>query len=240
MFESTDAGRKFVRFALRIGALQLLPELFRLKSGRMSPYFFNSGKFTRALALARLSESYAAAISRAVGQGLVKKPDVLFGPAYKGIPIATATALELARSYPGGYEGFEGLELANDRKEVKDHGEGGKIMGADLPGKYVAVLDDVTTTSASCDGAAKLIREAGGSVVAFFLGFDRMERGWNKDDPTEVRPAAKILRDTYSVPVIASASVLDLIAELEEGPAVPKGAETLPLILQYLDQYGVK
>lgn len=235
MTQSTAAGREFVTYALSIGALELLPDLRRLKSGRMSPYFFNSGKFTRAMALTRLARAYAAAISQTVGQELLPKPHVLFGPAYKGITIVTATALELVRTYTG----FDGLEIAHDRKEAKDHGEGGKIVGAELTGKHVAVVDDVATTGTSCDEAAKLIREAGGTVSAFFLGFDRMEYGWNMDDPTEVRPAAQILRDTYNVPVIASATVLDLIQVLEEGPDFPKAAETLSLILKYRDQYGV-
>ncbi len=234
MTQSTEAGRKFVSYALAVGALELLPKLRPLKSGRMSPYFFNSAKFTQGRALAHLGRAYAAAIGKAVDQGLIAKPRVIFGPAYKGITIVTATVLELVRR-----PDFSELEWAHDRKEVKDHGEGGKIVGAKLAGRDVAVLDDVTTTSTSCDEAAKLIREEEGIVNAFLLGFDRMERGWNKDDPTELRPAAQILRDKYGVPVIASAHVLDLIAVLEEGPAVPLGAETLPLILAYRDQYGV-
>lgn len=234
MTQSTEAGRKFVSYALAVGALELLPQLRRLKSGRMSPYFFNSAKFTQGLALTHLGRAYAAAIGGAVDQGLIAKPDIVFGPAYKGITIATATVLELVRC-----PNFSELEWAHDRKEAKDHGEGGKIVGARLTGKHAVVTDDVTTTGTSCDEAAKLIREEGGIMTAFFLGFDRMELGWNKDDPTELRPAAQILRDKYGVPVIASAHVLDLIAVLEEGPAVPLGAETLPLILKYRDQYGV-
>ncbi len=234
MTQSTEAGRKFVTFALGVGALELLPQLRPLKSGRMSPYFFNSARFTQGLALTHLGRAYAAAIVSAVDQGLIAKPRVIFGPAYKGITIATATALELVRR-----SDFSDLEWAHNRKEAKDHGEGGMIVGAKLTRNPVAVTDDVTTTGTSCDEAAKLIREHGGMVIAFFLGFDRMELGWNKDDPTEVRPAAQILRDNYGVPVIASANVLDLITVLEEGPAVPLGAETLPLILEYRDKYGV-
>lgn len=228
---STPSGREFVAYALSIGALELTPAGRKLKSGRISPYFFNAGLFYTAEATDHLALSYASAIDRADEDGQLS-PDVIFGPAYKGIVIAASTASMLRFEFMG----YNKIAWAHDRKEEKAHGDGGTLVGAPLKGKRVIIVDDVITDGKSKRDAVDRIRGAEGVSVACVIAFDRQERG---ADPADPRPSAVSFHEEFGIPVLAAATLEDLIQVLEEEPAVPGAAETLPLILKYRDQYGV-
>lgn len=222
-------ARQFVRFALGIGAIELLPKGRVLKSGRLSPYFFNSGLFNTGQAIANLGAGYAGVIMEAdpeVGLG----PEVLYGPAYKGISLVVATSMVLS----GEHSSYQDLGWAFNRKEVKDHGEGGLIVGSSLAGKRVFIIDDVTTKGDSKREAIAIIRAQGGIPIGCGVAFDRQER----DDLSDPRSAMQVLESECGIPMTAAATLEDLIQVLEEGPAFPLGAETLPLIIAYKDQYG--
>lgn len=214
--------QNFVSYALSIGALELLPDGRQLKSGRISPYFFNSGLFKTGASLAMLARAYAKAAAPT-------NAEVLFGPAYKGIPLSAATAVMMAEHYG------KDVEYAFNRKEAKDHGEGGTIVGASLKNKKVTILDDVMTTGDSVAEACSIIREAGGIPVACVIGFNRQERG--KDGSLS---AVEEFEMKEQIPVYAAATLSDLIFELQEfGAVIPGGMEVLPKILAYRDQYGI-
>ncbi len=232
MTKSTEAGRKFVEYALSIGALELLPNGRPLKSGRISPYFFNSGLFNTGQSIGHLAQAYAAAIIEADGEEQAP-PEVIYGPPYKGIPLAVMVAAVLS----GKAERYRDIAWAFSRKETKDHGEGGLLVGANLKELRVVIADDVMTDGATKGEAVKFIEEQGGFPIACVIAFDRQERGNDVNDP---RAAAQVFAEKYGIPVLAAATFDDLIQVLEEGPAVPLGAETLPLILRYRDEYGVK
>ncbi len=157
-----DFRRQFLELALQIGALGF--GQFTLKSGRVSPYFFNAGEFNTGAALAALGRCYAAALLQSGVEF-----DMVFGPAYKGIPLAAATAQGLAAR---GHD----VPFAFDRKEAKDHGEGGHLIGAPLAGRVV-VVDDVITAGTAVRGATETIRAAGARPVAVAISLDRQERG---------------------------------------------------------------
>ena len=173
---------------------------FTLKSGRRSPYFFNLGAVADGAGHALLGRAYAAEVLR-----LPTTPDVVFGPAYKGIPIAVATALTLARDH--------GLRVgaAFDRKEAKTHGEGGRLIGAPLAGAKVAIVDDVVTDGAAKREAFAAIAAAGGAVVGVVLALDRQERPTGGE-----RTAVESLREDLGVPVRCVANVDDVLAVLAE------------------------
>ncbi len=230
MSKSTAAGRAFATYALSIGAIELLPNGRKLKSGRVSPYFFNSGLFNTGQAIASLGAGYAGVIMEAdpeVGLG----PEVLYGPAYKGISLVVATSMVLS----GEHSSYQDLGWAFNRKEPKDHGEGGLIVGTPLASKRVLILDDVTTNGDSKREAIKIIVAEGGIPVGCVVAFDRQERGDNLSDP---RSAMEILQAEIGIPMLAAATLEDLIQVLEEGPDFPGASETLPLIIAYRDQYG--
>lgn len=209
-----------VAYALRIGALELLPNGRALKSGRISPYFFNSGLFNTGDTVSNLARAYAAAASEFT-------PEVIFGPAYKGIPLATAVSQAI-----GGNIGY-----SFNRKEAKDHGEGGIIVGAQLAGKKVLIVDDVMTTGTSSGEAVEIIRVNSGIPIAAVIAFDRQERG-----KEGVFSAVQEFEHTYEIPVCAAATLADLIALLErnqsEHPDDQVG-EMLEKILAYRKEYGV-
>ena len=174
---------------------------FVLKSGRRSPYFFNLGAVADGPGLALLGAAYAAEVIR-----LRPVPEVLFGPAYKGIPIAVATAIALA------HEHGVNVGTAFDRKEAKAHGEGGRLIGASLAGRKVAIIDDVVTDGTAKREAFATIREAGGEVVGVLLAFDRQEA--LADGAT----AVEALRREFGVPVRCGATADDLLAFLKDDP----------------------
>lgn len=188
--------RRFLELALRVQALCF--GMFTLKSGRISPYFFNAGRFDSGVALAALADCYADAID-AQGPGF----DMLFGPAYKGIPLASALACSHARR-------GRDLPIAFNRKEAKTHGEGGSLIGAPMAGRRVLIVDDVITAGTAIRQALTLIRDAGGTPAAIAVALDR-EEVVDPDAPIR-RSATQVLAAEEGIPVIAVATLSDLLA----------------------------
>lgn len=216
-----NAAQALIEFSLEIGALELLPSGRTLKSGRLSPYFFNGGLFCNGNALEFLGSSYAEVIATSA-----IPYDVVFGPAYKGIPLAVTTAIHLAK---------RGLasDYAFNRKEAKGHGEGGLLVGAPLTGKRVIIADDVITDGASKREAKEIIEAAGGTVVAVVIAFDRQERGQGEVS------ALKEFEQIFETPVLAAATLADLIVVLEAtADAYPGRGKILPKIYAYRDEFG--
>ncbi|WP_024868887.1 orotate phosphoribosyltransferase [Pseudoxanthomonas suwonensis] len=190
----SDHRTRFLQLALDADALRFGE--FTLKSGRLSPYFFNAGRFDSGASLAALAACYADAID---ASGV--EFDLLFGPAYKGIPLATALACEYARR-------GRDLPLAFNRKEVKAHGEGGTLIGAPLAGRKVLVVDDVITAGTAIREALGIIAGAGGSVAGIVVALDRQEIAGEQDR----RSAAQAVSAEAGVPVLAVAGLADLLA----------------------------
>ncbi len=220
-----NQAQHFLLYALSIGALEFVPEGRKLKSGRMSPYFFNSGLFYTAVSVGQLAEAYVATLGRLPS---VTTGDVLFGPAYKGIPLVVATADAALRILK------INLSFAFDRKEAKDHGEGGLLVGAPLKGQRVVVQDDVMTNGTSSGQAVEMVRVAGGTVIGCVIAFDRQEKGKESD-----LSAVQEFEKNYDIPVYAVATLADLIEFLEQ-VLHPMSAKMLPKILAYQAQYGVQ
>jgi len=207
--------REFFEFVIGSGVLKF--GQFTLKSGRNSPYFFNAGLFNSGNSLRRLGSFYAAALVRS---GVAF--DMLFGPAYKGIPLVAATAIALA-----GEHGRD-VPFAFDRKEAKDHGEGGVIVGAPLAGRVV-VVDDVISSGLSVQHSAGLIGAAGAELAAVLVALDRQERGQGE------RSAVAEVKARHGVPVIAVAGLEQLVHYIETYEKNPGRAEA---IRAYRAQYG--
>jgi len=192
---------------------------FTLKSGRVSPYFFNAGAFASGAALAALGRCYAGAI---VDAGI--EFDVLFGPAYKGIPLATCTAVALAD-----HHGMD-VPFAYNRKELKDHGEGGTLVGAPLSGR-VLVIDDVITAGTAVREVIGLIESAGAALAGVVIGLDRQERGSGE------LSAVQELARSHGVPVLGIVQMSHIIDYLEATGSGPPGA--LESMQNYRERYGV-
>ena len=207
--------REFIRFAIERGVLRFGE--FTLKSGRTSPYFFNAGLFNSGLALAKLGRFYASALMEA---GVAF--DVLFGPAYKGIPLAAATAVSLAEQHG------RDLPWCFNRKEAKDHGEGGTLVGAPLAGR-VMIVDDVITDGGAKREAIELIRAQGARPAGVLIAFDRMEKGRG-----ELSAVQELARD-HGVPVIAIATLTDLMRFVATRPEL---ASRVAEIEAYRAAYG--
>jgi orotate phosphoribosyltransferase len=208
--------REFIEFALARGALQF--GRFVLKSGRQSPYFFNTGAFDTGGALARLGQFYARAV---VESGLAI--DMLFGPAYKGIPLVAATAVALAEGHG------RDLPYAFNRKEAKDHGEGGVTVGAPLRGR-VLILDDVISAGTSVKESVGILRAAGAEPTGVAISLDRQERG---SGPLS---AVQEVRARFGLPVVSIVTLGDLAAYLEGHPEL---APVLEQVRAYRLEYGV-
>lgn len=191
---------------LAIEAKVLLFGQYTLKSGRVSPWFFNAGLLYQGVHLSALAEAFAAAI---IASNL--DFDILFGPAYKGIALAAITALELSRR-PGG----KNVTFAYNRKEAKDHGEGGNLVGAPLQGKRVLILDDVITAGTAIRESAALIKQAGGEVVGIVEVLDRQERG--KGTTSTVQEVEKEL----GVPVVAVLTLQNILVHLRHSGGYDK------------------
>lgn len=205
----------FIDLCLKLGVLRFGE--FKLKSGRLSPYFFNAGLFSSGRALAELGRHYADAIQAA---GL--HYDVLFGPAYKGIPLVTAAAIALADGHG------RDVPWAFNRKEAKDHGEGGNIVGAPLCGR-VLIVDDVITAGTAIREAVDIITANGAQPVGVVLALDRQERGQG-----ELSAVQEVERH-LALPVTSILKLADLIAYLEAS-----GNETqLAAVRRYRGEYGV-
>ena len=209
---------EFLDLALRVGALRF--GRFTLKSGRESPYFFNAGLFDTGSAIAGLGRAYAAQLA---GAGLGY--DMLFGPAYKGIPLVAATAAALAEHHG------RDVPYAFNRKEAKDHGEGGLLVGRKLAGR-VLIVDDVITAGTAIRESVDLIRSAGATPAGVLLALDREERG--RDSP---QSAVQEFRRHFGLPVVSILTLTGLIAGLEQrGSSV--GAAALGDLKAYRQQYG--
>ncbi|MCA0177890.1 MAG: orotate phosphoribosyltransferase [Proteobacteria bacterium] len=196
--EQPDAlAQEFVAFSLEAGALRFGD--FTTKAGRASPYFFNTGLFDDGAKLARLGQFYA---RRLLASGIAF--DMLFGPAYKGITLAAAVAIGLAQ------EG-RNVPYAYNRKEAKDHGEGGTLVGAPIRGR-VLIIDDVITDGASKGEAAELIRAAGGEPVGVAITMDRQERA--RDDAADPRSGVQWVEQALGLRVVAIATLDDLMHTL--------------------------
>ena len=207
--------RSFIEFALERKALRF--GSFTLKSGRQSPYFFNTGVFDSGAALARLGEYYAAALQTS---GLAF--DMLFGPAYKGIPLGAAMAISLSRDHN------RDVPFCFNRKEAKDHGEGGLTLGAPLAGRVV-IVDDVISAGTSVNESVGIIRAAGATPVGVLISLDRQERG------QEARSAAQEVEQKHGMPVLSIVTLADVRRFLaDKGDA----AQDLAAIDDYLSRYG--
>lgn len=214
----------FVRFALDQGVLRF--GSFKVKSGRISPYFFNAGLFNSGASVGRLAQFYAQAL---LDSGI--EFDMLFGPAYKGIPLATATATALA-AHPGS-QGRD-IPFAYNRKEAKDHGEGGTLVGAPLQGRVV-IIDDVITAGTSVRESVDIIRAAGAQPAAVLIAMDRMERA-GPDDALSAHSAVQDVASSYGMPVVSISSLADILALLESDTQF---AEHRQAVLAYRQKYGV-
>jgi orotate phosphoribosyltransferase len=213
--------RRFLALAMQAQALRF--GQFTLKSGRSSPYFFNAGCFDSGASLAALGDCYAEAID-AAGMSF----DVLFGPAYKGIPLATALGCSYARR-------GRDLLLAFNRKEAKTHGEGGQLIGASLAGQRTLIVDDVITAGTAIREALALIRDAGGIPAGIVIALDRQEVV-DIDAPVR-RSAAQQVAAEHGIPVVAIATLTDLLAFAgESAELVAQHAR----LLGYRDRYGCK
>jgi orotate phosphoribosyltransferase len=218
----TEYQIAFIELALARGALRF--GRFTLKSGRESPYFFNAGIFSDGEAAAVLGRCYADALVRS---GLAF--DRLFGPAYKGIPLATATAIALATHHR------RSVPYAYNRKEAKDHGEGGTLVGSPLAGRVI-IVDDVISDGAAKREAIELIRAAGAEPAGILLALDRQERGEGE------RSAVQELRARFGVPCVSIITLDELISALARDAAGPAriSAEQLTSLRAYRERYGVR
>jgi orotate phosphoribosyltransferase len=223
-----DTRQEFIRFALEAGVLRFGE--FRTKAGRLSPYFFNAGLFNDGALLGRLGEFYARTLLEAEAAGRLSC-DMLFGPAYKGITLASATAVALAKA-------GRNLPFAFNRKEAKDHGEGGTLIGAPLAGRVV-IIDDVISAGTSVRESVQLIRAAGAEPAGVLIALDRQERGGDAVNVSGHSATQDVAR-LYGIPVIAIASLADLLAFLESGGAEARAlAAHRPQVQAYREKYGV-
>ena len=220
--ETGDLAQRFVKFAVEAGVLRFGE--FKTKAGRLSPYFFNSALFDDGAKLMRLAEFYARRLL-ASGIGF----DMLFGPAYKGITLAAATAVELARL-------GHNVPFAHNRKEAKAHGEGGVLVGAPLAGRVV-IVDDVITDGASKRESVELIRAAGAEPVAVLIALDRMERVGNEGN-LSINSAVEEFTREQGLPVHAIATLTDLLHYLDTG-ADPALSLHRTAVAAYRQRYGV-
>lgn len=206
---------EFIEFAIQQKVLCFGE--YTLKSGRLSPYFFNSGLFNDGYSLARLGRFYASAI-----QAANIKYDMLFGPAYKGIPLASAVAISLADDH------HINVPYCFNRKEVKDHGEGGLTFGAPLKGKTM-IIDDVISAGTSVNLSVEIINQAGATTAGVAIAMDRQERGDGKFS------AVQEIEQQHQIQVVSIVTLENMIEYLEKIPAM---AENLDKIRRYRESYG--
>lgn len=212
-----DYQREFIEFALAQDVLRFGE--FELKSGRISPYFFNAGLFNSGAALAQLGRFYAAAIEQS---GV--KYDVVLGPAYKGIPLATTTAVALADHHG------KNVPYAFNRKEVKSHGEGGQLVGAELEGR-ILIIDDVITAGTAVREVMTLIEQHNAKPAGVVIALNRQEKGNGN-----LSAIQEVERD-YDIPVVSIVTLNDLMAYLKSNAG---DAGLLKRIADYRQQYGVE
>jgi orotate phosphoribosyltransferase len=213
---------EFITFALDAQVLAFGE--FKTKAGRLSPYFFNAGGFNDGALLKALGEFYAKAL---INSGL--EFDMLFGPAYKGITLAATTAVALASM-------GKAVPFCFNRKEAKDHGEGGSLVGAPLKGRVV-IIDDVISAGTSVRESVEIIRQAGATPSAVLIALDRMERSGNA---TEVGDSSAVqnVEKEFGVPVVSIANLASLMSFLESSQSADL-QKHLPKVQAYRDQYGI-
>lgn len=229
MRELTPA-EKFVAYALQIGALEIIHEGRKLKSGRLSPYFFNSGLFNTGISLDKLATAYVDPIV------LHFEPDIIYGPAYKGIPLCAAIAMKYAT------QTGKDVRYVFNRKEIKDHGEGGILVGlnpgeTDFGGKKVLIVDDVITSGFSSNEAHDIISMNNGIPIGCVIGFDRQEIGTKLS-----LSAVQEFSSVRNILVKAAATLSDLISLMKIMPAESGDdeiGEILEKIIIYQKEYGV-
>jgi len=209
-----DYQKNFISYALSCGVLKF--GKFQLKSGRSSPYFFNSGLFDTGVKLAKLGQYYAQAL---IQSGI--KPDMLYGPAYKGIPLVSATSIAYAQLTS------EDIPFAFNRKEAKSHGEGGVVIGAALQGKVI-IVDDVITAGTSVRESVEIIKNARAQLAGVLIALDRQEKGQNNISAIEE------VKINYEIPVISIITLTNIIEYLAED-----GSSFLDAIKEYRQLYGV-
>jgi len=209
--------QQFIEFALQTGVLRF--GSFTLKSGRVSPYFFNSGLFNTGGSLAKLGQFYAQAIVESQLDF-----DLLFGPAYKGIPLASATVVALAEHHQ------RDIPYTFNRKEAKDHGEGGQLVGAELNGK-VLIIDDVISAGTSVRESVEIIKIQNARPAGVIIALDRQEKGQTEQS------AIQQVETDLNIPVISIISLTNLLNYLKDNPQF---AENLPAVEAYRERYGVK
>ncbi|WP_262965071.1 orotate phosphoribosyltransferase [Methylobacter psychrophilus] len=209
-----DYQKDFIAYALDCGVLKFGE--FLLKSGRTSPYFFNTGLFNTGAQLGKLGHFYA--------QALIQsdiKPDILYGPAYKGIPLVSTTSIAYAQLTG------KDIPFAFNRKEVKDHGEGGSLVGAPLQGKVV-ILDDVITAGTSVRESVEIIKHAGAIPAGVLIALDRQEKGLNDSS------AIQEVQERFNMPVVAIITLENIIAYL-----TVESSDQLNAIKDYQHRYGI-
>jgi orotate phosphoribosyltransferase len=212
---ASDFRQEFIRFTIQQNVLRFGE--FKTKAGRLSPYFFDAGLFYDGAALKKLAQFYAKAIL-AAGVPF----DMLFGPAYKGIPLVVGVSIALA-------DGGRNVRYSFNRKEAKDHGEGGSVIGAALSGE-VLIVDDVISAGTSVRESVNLIRTSRAVPCGVVIALDRMERGIG------ALSAAQEVTESYKIPVISIATLDDLVAYLK---TEPQHAQHLAAVGRYREQYGV-
>ncbi|MDE2145667.1 MAG: orotate phosphoribosyltransferase [Burkholderiales bacterium] len=220
--QAPTLAREFVEFAVEAGVLRFGE--FRTKAGRLSPYFFNAGGFDDGAKLARLAEFYARRLLAPDAPAF----DMLFGPAYKGIPLAAAVAVALAQH-------GRNVPFAYNRKEAKDHGEGGSLVGAPVRGR-VLIVDDVISAGTSVRESVALIRAAGGEPCAVAIAMDRQERAGDEAAPAE--SAVQHVQRAFGLAVVAVATLADLLQLLAASGAPALAAHAAP-VRAYRERYGV-
>jgi len=215
--------QQFIAFSVSTGVLRFGE--FTTKAGRLSPYFFNAGLFHQGATLGRLADFYAQTL---LDSGV--EFDMLFGPAYKGITLASSTAVALAGK-------GRDTAYAYNRKEAKDHGEGGTIVGAKLEGKVV-IIDDVISAGTSVRESVAMIRAAGAEPCAVLIALDRMERS-GKDDALSANSAVQEVAREFGIPVISIGNLEDLFAYLNAEGADPELVQHKAAVAAYRTRYGV-
>lgn len=225
---SSFSAPQFIELALENKVLKFGE--FILKSGRVSPYFFNAGLLASGEMLSLLANGYADALAEQIATTDINNHEnrlVIFGAAYKGIPFVAATAQALWL-----HHGIN-ADWGYNRKEVKTHGEGGNLVGADIAGKSVWILDDVITAGTAMREVIDILEQAGASVAGIIVALDRKEKGQNEHS------AIQELAATLQVPVKALVDIDDLIGYLADESSQYKNAEQLAQMQQYREQYGV-
>ena len=217
---------QFIQFALTQNVLKF--GAYQTKAGRISPYFFNAGLFNDGASLLALANAYADVLLEKRAEGF--EFDLLFGPAYKGITLASATAMALAQ---------KGLNTpyAYNRKEAKDHGEGGVLVGADMAGKRVVIIDDVISAGTSVRESVRMIQAAGATPAAVLIALDRMEKSGTAEDVGQYS-AVQSVQQEFDLPVFAIATLTDLMAFLHESDN-QQLVQHKANVAQYREKYGI-